>query len=243
MILAAACRSIYLRAAESHILPPLIHDVASPWTPQREIKISGRNFSIVLRAFYEASPCGPAPRTPCPGGLKGAEQSQTGKDGKQDTRRAAKKDAQQAPLRFEITAADGPEGRPVELDEAARYELIRAFFLGVREPLSVDTPPDCDGCRLSLRIAAGYRVRIGEFEHLDAGLSKEEICDHLADRLLALTQSFFASQAAGREVWKTRLREEMFGEPPQYECYLWPPAEAPARLAALRENLMQAGVL
>lgn len=194
--LGAACRTIYVRAADNHILPPLIRDAADPEPPQRVIEAAGEDFTLVFRVRYDERP------------------------------RAAAGRFEQPPLRFEIEATAGADRRPTELTEAERFELIRAFMLGVREPVVVETPSETDDWRLAVKLASRFVIWAPRAEPLDVGLSMDEICERLAGRLMDGAEGLFATHRAGVDVWRARLREELFGEPRLAADDLWP-VEAP----------------
>jgi hypothetical protein len=214
--LGVACRTIYVRAGEDHILPPLIRDAADPDPPQRVIEAAGEDFALVFRVRYDARP------------------------------RAAAGGFGEPPLRFEIEATAGTDNNPATLTDAERFELIRAFMLGVREPLVVETPSETDDWRLAIKLASRFVMWAPRAEPLDVGLSMDEICERLAARLMDGSEGLFATHSEGVDVWKTRLREELFGEPRLGPDDLWPveaPLEAfdttrlPALPAAARRRL------
>lgn len=206
--LGVACRTIYVRAGEDHILPPLIRDAADPDPPQRVIEVAGEDFALVFRVRYDARP------------------------------RAAAGGFEAPPLLFEIEATAGADNSPATLTDAERFDLIRAFLLGVREPLVVETPSETDDWRLAIKLASRFVMWAPRTEPLDAGLSMDEICERLAARLMDSSEGLFATHSEGVDVWKTRLRDELFGEPRLGPDDLWPieaPAEAfdASRLPAL----------
>lgn len=194
--LGEACRTIYVRAGEDHILPPLIRDAADPEPPQRAIEVAGGDFSLVFRVCYD------------------------------ERRRVAAGRFEEPPLRFEIEASVGADNLPAELTEAGRFELIRAFLLGVREPIVVEGPSDTADWRLAIKLASRFVMWAPQAEPLDVGLSPDEICERLAWRLMDGAGGLFATHWSGVDVWKTRLREDLFGEPRLGADDLWP-LEAP----------------
>jgi len=200
--LGAACRAIYVQAAEDNILPPLIRDAADPSPPQRRLEAAGLDFSLVLRVVYDEPP------------------------------RAASGRLERPPFRFEIEATTGPDDRPAELSAAERFELIRAFLLGVREPLMVEAPADGGDWRLAFKVSSRFAMWEAEPIRLDVGLSADEICQRLAGRLLETTQSLFSSRAVGLAVWEARLREELFAEARACAHDIWPIVQ-PVMLPAL----------
>ncbi len=195
-----ACRTVYARAGEDHILPPLIRDAADPEPPQRVIEAAGEGFALVFRVCYDERP------------------------------RAAAGRFERPPLRFEMDATVGHDRRPAALTRGQRFELIRAFMLGVREPVVVETPSDTADWRLAIKLASRFVIWAPRAEPLDVGLSMDEICERLAWRLMDGAEGMFATHATGVDVWKTRLREELFGEPRLAADDLWP-IEAPVETA------------
>ncbi|MCB1544703.1 MAG: hypothetical protein KDJ30_10660, partial [Rhodoblastus sp.] len=199
--LGAACRTIYDRAAEGNILPALIRDAANPEPPHRRIEASGHGFSIIFNVLYAE------PDSGAPGRLA------------------------EPPLRFDIEAKTSDDGVAVELSARDRFELIRAFLLGVREPLAVDAPADGAGWRVAIRLSARFVMWSPAPVRLDDRFSATTICERLAARALETTQALFGSRAEGLEVWEVRLREELFGEPPLSAYDIWP-VETPVALPA-----------
>jgi len=197
--LRAACRTIFVQAADDHLLPPLIRDASASEPPLRRIEVQGSDFTVDFRIAYEEPARGVSGRRERP------------------------------PLRFDIAATVGPDDRPVHLSEAERFELIRAFLLGVREPVVVDAPGDGGDWRIAFKIAPRFLLWSADSVRLDPGLSSDEICERLARRLLDDTQTLFGSRAAGLAVWEARLREELFAEPRSPAHVVWP-IEEPAVL-------------
>lgn len=209
--LSAACRTIYVRAADDFILPPLLQDAAEPERPHRRIEASIGDISILFRVFYESAGAAPGPLA-------------------------------HSPLRFEIEAGTG--SRTVDLTDRDRLEMIRAFLLGVRQPVAVEAPPDSSDFRIGLRLNARIALWSPRTTPLNAGLSTTAVCEQLAARLLDGTRSLFGSQAEGLEVWEVRLREELFGEAPLSAEDIWPspspsPVTAPAAIAPVRYTLLR----
>ena len=213
--LATACRIIHARAAEDLILPPLIRDAADPTPPHRRIEAAGADFVLDFRVVYDNLTASPT--------------------GRHDT----------PPLRFEISATTDPDGAPVALSDAERWDLIRAFLLGVRDPIAITAPAEGGDWRIGLRIAPRFVMASAEPVRLGAGLSMDEICERLAARLLETTETFFESRAAGLAVWEARLREELFAESPRPAHEIWPmaapagatPHAPPARVARVEPHL------
>ncbi|MCB1542144.1 MAG: hypothetical protein KDJ25_15270, partial [Rhodoblastus sp.] len=190
--LGAACRTIYDRAAEDNILPALIRNAADPEPPHRRIEASGPGFSIIFNVLYAE------PANRAPGRLV------------------------EPPLRFDIEARTSDDGVAVELSARERFELIRAFLLGVRQPLVVDAPADGAGWRVAIRLSARFVMWSPDPVRLDDRFSATTICERLAARALESTRALFGSPAEGLEVWEVRLREELFGEPPLSAHDIWP---------------------
>ena len=126
------------------------------------------------------------------------------------------------PLRFEIEACADADGQAVTLSERDRLEMIRAFLLGVRDPVAVDAPADGADLRVGLRLNGRMTLWSPQTAPLSEGLSTMAVCEQLAARLLEGTRSLFGSRAEGLEVWEVRLREELFGEPPLSAEDIWP---------------------
>lgn len=209
--LSAACRTIYVRAADDFILPPLLQDAAEPERPHRRIEASIGDMSVLFRVFYEAEGAAPGPLA-------------------------------RSPLRFEIEARTGSEA--VALTDRDRLQMIRAFLLGVRQPVAVDAPPDGSDFRIGLRLNARVALWSPRTTPLNAGLSTTAVCEQLAARLFDGTRSLFGSQAESLEVWEVRLREELFGEAPLTAEDIWPSpspaaAPAPAPIAPVRYTLLR----
>ncbi|MCB1535212.1 MAG: hypothetical protein KDJ44_10925 [Rhodoblastus sp.] len=186
-----ACRTIYVRAADNFVLPPLIQDAAEPEPPHRRIEISGDGFCVLFRVYYESAGAAPGP-------------------------------LERPPLRFEIEACADADGQAVTLSERDRLEMIRAFLLGVRDPVAVDAPADGADLRVGLRLNGRMTLWSPQTAPLSEGLSTMAVCEQLAARLLEGTRSLFGSRAEGLEVWEVRLREELFGEPPLSADDIWP---------------------
>ena len=199
----AACRAIFVQAAEDHILPRILRDASDPESPRRYLEAIGAEATILFWVVYD------------------------------EPARGVCGQIAQPPLRFEIEAR-GIDDEPLELDDYERGELIRAFLLGVREPLLVEGPSDEGAWRIALKVAPRFVMWAPSPERLDDRLSTDEVCERLADRLTEQTWSLLSDVDAARTIWAARLREELFGEPRPTAHELWPaavPEPAPVRTA------------
>jgi len=187
----AACRAIYVQAAEGHILPRVLRDAADPEAPRRCLEAIGADFSILFSVIYDEPARGASGRVERP------------------------------PLRFEIEAR-GLDDEAIEMDEPDRLELIRAFLLGVHEPVALEGPSESGEWRVALKVAPRFVMWTPMAERLDDGLSAAEISTRLAARLMDETGSLFWDRDTALDVWATRLREELFGEPRLTAHDLWP---------------------
>ncbi|HMN71437.1 MAG TPA: hypothetical protein PKA55_06165 [Rhodoblastus sp.] len=206
--LAAACRAIYVQAAEDAILPPLIRDAADPAPPRRTIEVSGAEFSLSFGVLYAQ------PRRDALGRLT------------------------HPPLRFEIEASAGPDDVAVDLGADESFALIRAFLLGVREPVVVDASANNADWRVGFKISSRFSVWAADPVRLDANLTADQVAERLADVLLEETRGLFATPEIGRAVWKARLRQDLFADRRPAAHEIWPvdgaaPASAPLALPAL----------
>ncbi len=209
--LRAACRAIYETAATDFTLPPLLRDASVGAPPARRIVVSSGGRAVSLSVSLD-----PACASPDPGR------------------------APHAPVRFEVSAHDEARDVALQLDPAEQFELIRAYLLGVNEPLSVEAPLGNEGWRLGLRLAERFNLPVQAEFRLENGASPGEVCAVLAQSLYERTDAFFASREIGIAVWASRLSQELFGdERPAAEAF-WPePQDEPANPEPLAATMVR----
>lgn len=134
------------------------------------------------------------------------------------------------PLSFDISATRA--GLPLEIDRSTRHELLRAFFLGAHAPLTVERRSGTTIYDMALQIAAAFYVPCGELHDETGQFAREDVCERLGAALVERSGGFFASPAICLSVWRSRILQELFGEPPVALETLGPPLIAAMEPAA-----------
>jgi hypothetical protein len=199
-----ACRVIYKAAGESFMLPPLIRD-ASAGAARPGYTYYSLTDDRCVRLVVEFD---------------------------QDYVDANRPPYARLPLLFrcELCDLDFRE-TPVPLDEATRFELIRAFLLGAKAPIFADPSPGGAGYKLSLQLSSTFFVECGELIDEGGHPTPTAISRTVASALYERSADLFKSREDGVAVWSLRARETLFGETPPPPESLWPDA-ASADVAA-----------
>lgn len=128
------------------------------------------------------------------------------------------------PLPLTISIKLEREGAQERLCRRQRDELVRAFFLGARMPLTLEPVDAGRRFRLSIQLAPRYACGCGEIEA--ATDSREDLGASLGDALYQRTAHFFADANNGLAVWSIRAAQELFGDPRPAPEAFWPLASA-----------------
>ena len=131
------------------------------------------------------------------------------------------------PLRFHSEMHDAT-GAGVELAARDQYELVRAFLLGAKLPLSVDLIDDGPRQRLSLQLASRYSFDCGELIDPSTQPVCKDICVIVSEAIFVRSHHFFADPQNGLAVWHLRAAQELFGDPRPAPETFWPIAEGEA---------------
>lgn len=197
--LRAACRIVYDLASGDHMLPPLVRDARDLTPPRRSLAAHVGALETVVSVELDERRFDPAG------------------DGLRNI-----------PLRFAVSASERSSGATLQIADDQRFELIRAFLLGARDLIAVEQPADDLPCKAAVRVSERFVVPVVDAIDPGAGASAGEICDRLADSLYWRSTDFFATREVGLAVWKTRLEQELLGEPPASPDRLWPDPDWPS---------------
>ena len=190
----SACRALYDRAGEDFTLPPRAEADDAGAQPGHASAIH----------IYD-----------CPAGdcdisfLVALDEARVGRD-------AA------IPLEFkaELRCAQD-QTRVVEVDGRIRFELIRAFLLGVKAPMFARRLEGALGYRLSIQLSSTFFVDCGDLDV--AGVDAPgQVCDLVAEQVYSRTKDLFMGPAQGHAVWRQRAAQDLFGEAKPAADVFWP---------------------
>ena len=194
-VLFTACRAIYDLAGANYVLPPLIRDAGSPET-QPSYKYNchlGENELCFSVALDETY---------------------------------ANRNAlvhSRLPLKFhlELREAQFPHDA-IELSDADGYELIRAFFLGVKLPIVATKTGEHAPYKLSVQLSSTFFVDCGELGEECRDWLPKLICDDVGQKIFARASEFFLSRQQGVAACSLRAAQSLFGEARPPAEALWP---------------------
>ena len=73
-----------------------------------------------------------------------------------------------------------------------------------------------------LQVSATFFLECGELKDEGADLTLQSVCNHVSRALIAKSETFFANQEDGLEVWRARVSQELFGDPRPPAEFFWP---------------------
>jgi len=190
-----ACRTIYTKAGDDFMLPPLIRDVQSPEARSKH-------------TYYSLT------ETECIRFIVEFDEAYV-----DDNKFPLKK----FPLRFKCELCDLDfQKAPRELGEIESGALIRAFFLGAKLQIIAIENPFNEKYNFRIQLSSTLFVECGEL--LDEGddLTPENVCHQVSFGLYDKSCDFFGSPQDGMTVWRVRVAQELFGEPKPAPEIFWP---------------------
>ena len=193
-----ACRTLYAAAAKNFILPPLIRDAGSDEELSYTYNCSLEKGEVLFKVAFDHSY---------------AAQN--------------KPPWARLPLRFSSSFYK-PDNTTssVELTEAESFELLRAFFLGVKAPIHVERKGATESYGLSIQLTSAFFVECGELPGYDPGLYASALCCNVALGLYQKSGEFFLTQGEALAVWTARAAQELFDEPKPENFWLAQPDDA-----------------
>jgi len=202
-VLFKACRAIYEMAGSNFILPPLT----------RKAEMAGEQSKTIYHCRFGSWEF-----------RFSASLDETYAD------RNARPNAR-LPIKFQVEASDTAGLGALELSGREQRELIRAFLLGAKAPISVEKLSRESGFRVSLQLASTFSVECGELMDAAGGRVPKDICDGVAHEIYERSKDFFEGAPEGLAVWSARAAQDLFGEArPAPESY-WPIAAPSAEVA------------
>jgi hypothetical protein len=199
-----ACRGLYAAAAKNFILPPLIRDAGSDEELSHSYSCALETGDVVFKVAFDHGY---------------AEQ--------------VKPPWARLPLRFSCFFYEPEsEASPTELTKEEYFELLRAFFLGVKAPIHVERKGVTESYGLSIQLTSAFFVECGELPGYDPGLCASALCCNVALGLYQRSSEFFSTQSEALAVWTTRAAQELFDEPKPQNFSLAQPDDAEENAAA-----------
>ncbi|MDE2363401.1 MAG: hypothetical protein KGM42_12045 [Hyphomicrobiales bacterium] len=138
--------------------------------------------------------------------------------------------AEGLPLAFSTEVEEGDDAF-ASLDEDDARELVRAFLLGARAPISAEHRKQSQLYDVALQLSSTYSLPCGALRDDGGAFDREAVCDRVAGLLLDHSRRFFATPEAGRALWTACAARDLFGEPALRPDEVWLRARenAPAR--------------
>jgi hypothetical protein len=189
----AACRTLYNMAEGHFILPPLLRDVET--LEIRDDKCYTLTAGRRLRFLVKFD---------------------------KSYAKCADFPLDRLPLRFEIQFCDQESKDTPCLGDADRKALIRAFLLGAKVPIIAKKSRIAEVYKMLLQVSETFFLECGELKDEGADLTLQSVCDHVSRALIAKSETFFANQEDGLEVWRARVSQELFGDPRPPAEFFWP---------------------
>ncbi len=190
-----ACRTIYTKAGDDFMLPPLIRDIESP-----EAKSKHTYYSLTETECVRFS----------------VEFDEAYVD---DNKFPLKK----FPLRFKCELCDLDfQAAPLEFGEAESRALIRAFILGAKLQIIAIENPVTRKYSFRVQLSSTLFVECGELIEEGDDLTSESVCNQVSLGLYDKSRDFFGSLQDGMTVWRVRVAQELFGEPKPEPEIFWP---------------------
>jgi hypothetical protein len=189
-----ACRTVYSAAQGDFMLPPLIRDAAT-----LEAK-SGRTICTATVAHsirFEVE----------------LDWLYIG---------IAKFPLMRLPLQFKIELHDRTAKNALELTEAERRELMKAFLLGANAPILVERNTLTEIYKVYIQFSSTYFVECGSLDFEGRNVTFETVCDEVGHCLYETTKEFFVNSQEGVGAWSARAAQDLFGEPRPAASRFWP---------------------
>jgi hypothetical protein len=190
-----ACRALYKMAGEDFMLPPLV----------RHIEIITESSSQV---YYIQT------RTNLVKFVVEFDQTYVNK---------SKFPLKKFPLLFRSIICGQASGTSeVELGDAERAALIRAFLLGAKAPIVVEKSALAARYKILLQLSSTFFLDCGELIDEGSDLTSDVICGRVGMSLYDKSKDFFQSPQEGLAVWSARAAQELFGMPKPSAETFWP---------------------
>ncbi len=190
-----ACRALYKMAGEDFMLPPLIRHV------ETIAASSSRVYHIQTKTNRVKF---------------GIEFDQTYVD-------KSTFPLMRLPLLFKSSICALASGNlEVELDDAERAALIRAFLLGAKAPIVVEKSALAARYKILLQLSSTFFVDCGELIGEGSDLTSDVICGRVGMSVYDKSTDFFQSPQEGLAVWSARAAQELFGMPKPSAETFWP---------------------
>jgi hypothetical protein len=189
-----ACRTIYRVAQADFMLPPLIRDAATLEAKSgRTVCTATVAHSIRLEAELDWLYIG-----------------------------IAKFPLTRLPLRFKIELHDRTARNALELTEAERRELMKAFLLGANAPILVERTRLTEIYKVYIQFSSTYFLECGNLSFEGRNVTCQTVCDEVGHCLYEATKEFFANSQDGVEAWSARAAQDLFGDPRPTSWSFWP---------------------
>ncbi len=190
-----ACRALYKMAGEDFMLPPLIRHV------ETILASSSRAYHIQTK-------------TNCVKFVVEFDQTYVDK---------SKFPLMKLPLLFKASVCGQVPGiLEVELDNAERTALIRAFLLGTKAPIVVEKSVLAARYKILLQLSSTFFIDCGELINEGSDLTSDVICGRVGMSVYDKSTDFFQSPQEGLAVWSARAAQELFGMPKPSAETFWP---------------------
>jgi len=190
-----ACRAIYKMAGEDFMLPPLIRDVetiAASSSRVYYIQTKSNRLQFVVEF----------------------NKSYVYKN---------KFPLMKLPLLFKCRLCGLiPGNLEIDLDDAERAALIRAFLLGAKAPIVVEKNALAERYKILLQLSSTFFIECGELVDEGRDLTSDVICARVGMSLYDKSKDFFGSRREGLAVWSARAGQELFGRPRPSAEFFWP---------------------
>lgn len=205
-----ACRSIYDMVAGCYVLPPLIRDAQDE---------NARSCNVYNVRAGERKLCFSV----------SLDEAYADRNALPDSR---------LPVKFSIELLDERGVAGQQLPDADKHELLRAFFLGARAPISAEQFNANSEYRLSIQLAAKYSISCGQLSAACDNRISQDICNSVAEEIYECSRDFFADRQSGIAVWSARAAQDLFGEARPAAEAIWPmiqaqPVQTPLQVVAL----------